>query len=79
MYACLVLYLPPEGQLTTWPGGWLGMRTHSFPVLDEHLLVRACLVGSVCHVPNVAGDRNTDLHLFYHDFVMCPSFGEILL
>lgn len=34
VYACLVLCLPPEGQLTTWPGGWLGMRTHSSPVLD---------------------------------------------
>lgn len=78
VYACLGLCLP-EGQLTTWPGGWLGMGTHGFPVLDGHFLVSTCLVGSICHVPNATGDGNTDLHLYYHYFVMCLSYGEILL
>lgn len=59
--------------------GGLLWETLGFPVLDEHFLVSVCLVGSVCHVPNITGDGNTDLHLYYHDFVMCPSYGEILL
>ena len=60
---------------------WVGLlwETLGFPVLDEHFLVSVCLVGSICHVPNITGDGNTDLHLYYHDFVMCPSYGEILL
>lgn len=62
-YASLMLCIP-EGQLTAWPGGRLVMGTHGFLVLDEHFLVSACLVGRACHVPNITGDGNTDLHLY---------------